>query len=300
MGITLENKKILVTGGNGYLGSFLVKALKSKGAQVFIVSKNVVETDYSFNVDLSNFENLNKIISEIQPDIVYHLAANISRERDFSIFEEMLNDNVLGTYNLIKALQNTNYQHFIFTSTSEIYGNNESPFHENQIPNPVSPYSLTKVMAENLIKTHLTQMQKNYTILRLFNFFGENMSESFFITQLINTLRRNENFAMTLGEQSRDFLYIEDVISAMVLSAENTNAQNETLNVCRGKGDKINELAINIATKMNKTEFLELGALPYRNNEIWEMIGEASKINVKLGFVPQYSLFDGISKILSQ
>lgn len=300
MGITLENKKILVTGGNGYLGSHLVKALKSKGAKVFIVSKNAVETDYSHNVDLSNFENLNKIIVKIQPDIVYHLAANISRERDFSIFEEMLNDNVLGTFNLIKALQNTKYQHFIFTSTSEIYGNNESPFHENQIPNPVSPYSLTKVMAENLIKTNLTQIQKNYTILRLFNFFGENMSESFFITQLINTLRRNENFDMTLGEQSRDFLYIDDVISAMVLSAENTNAQNETLNVCRGKGDKINELAKTVAIKMGKIENLKLGVLPYRNNEIWEMIGDASKINEKLGFVPKYSLFDGISKILSQ
>jgi UDP-glucose 4-epimerase len=300
MGITLENKKILVTGGNGYLGSFLVKSLKSKGAEVFIVSKNVVETDYSFNVDLSNFENLNKIISEIQPDIVYHLAANISRERDFSIFEEMLNDNVLGTFNLIKALQNTNYQHFIFTSTSEIYGNNESPFHENQIPAPVSPYSLTKVMAENLIKTYHTQVQKNYTILRLFNFYGENMSESFFITQLINTLKRNEDFPMTLGDQSRDFLYIEDVISAMILSAENTNAQNETFNVCRGKGDKINELANSIAIKMGKLENLKLGALPYRNNEIWEMIGDASKIKESLGFVPKYSLFDGISKILSQ
>lgn len=300
MGQSVVNKKIVVTGGQGYLGSFLVKALQEKGADVYIISIEAEKSDRHFPIDITKFEELNAVIQQIQPDIVYHLAASLNRNRNFSIFENMLKVNVTGTFNLLKSLEKTQCQQFIFTSTSEIYGNNASPFHEELLPMPVSPYSLTKVMAENLIKTFSQQYHQNFTILRLFNFYGENMSEDFFISQMINSLKRGEDFLMTKGEQSRDFLFVEDVIRALTLTAINPAAYNETFNVCSGIGSSLASLATFVNQKMDVTAKVKLGALPYRENEVWEMIGDNSKIKEKLGFIPAFSMDLGLEKLINK
>lgn len=296
--INLKDKKIIVTGGNGYLGTFLVNALKKQEANVFIISNDCEATTSQFIVDITNFEETQKIIHQIKPEIVYHLAANINRNRDFSIYENMNTINVQGTLNILRALENID-AHFIFTSTSEVYGNNSSPFHENQIPKPVSPYSLTKMSAEILIETFCDQHNKKYTNLRVFNFFGKNMPESFFIPQMINSLKRSEDFMMTKGEQVRDFLYIDDVVGALLLTAKNTNSYGETMNVCSGKGTKLSQLAKAVNTTMNSKAKIVLGAIPYRDNEVWEMIGDQSKIKRIIGFEPKTSVEKGIEIIIN-
>jgi UDP-glucose 4-epimerase len=211
----------------------------------------------------------------------------------------MLKVNVTGTFNMLESLRKTDCKQFIYTSTSEIYGNNASPFHEGLLPMPVSPYSLTKEMAEQLIKTFCNQYNRNYTILRLFNFFGKNMSEDFFISEMINNLKRGEDFLMTKGEQKRDFLFVEDVIRALILATEKPEAYNETLNVCSGVGSPLASLARMINSKIQGTAKVKIGALPYRNNEVWEMIGTTTKCKETLGFIPHYSLEDGLDKILT-
>ncbi len=296
---SLENKKIIVTGGNGYLGSFLVKSLSDKGADVYIISIDAEKSDHNFQIDITEFDELNDVIQQIQPDIVYHLAASISRNRDFDIFNNMLKVNVTGTFNLLKSLEKTKCEHFIFTSSSEIYGNNKSPFHEELLPMPVSPYSLTKVMAENLIKTYCQKQQLNYTILRLFNFYGKNMSDDFFISQMVNTLKNGNDFLMTKGEQTRDFLYVKDVITALTLVAVKTESYNETFNVCSGIGSSLASIASFVNQKVGSKASIKPGALAYRENEVWEMIGSAAKINEKLGFDPEYNLYEGLEMIIN-
>lgn len=295
--ISIKNKRVLVTGGNGYLGTFLVKALEKENANVFVVSRNAELLYNHFAVDITDFDAIHKVVQEIQPDIVFHLAANISRSRDFAIYNDMAKVNVTGTLNVLQALQNLD-AHFIFTSSSEIYGNNVSPFHENQLPKPVSPYSLSKVNAEMLIQTYCLNHNKKFTNLRIFNFYGEHMPEDFFIPQMINSLKREEDFLMTKGEQTRDFLYVDDIVQALLLTAKNTNSYNETMNVCSGKGTKLNELAAAVNEKMNAKAKIIVGAIPYRDNEVWEMIGDNSKIKQKLGFEPQVNLENGIQRVL--
>lgn len=297
--INLKDKKIIVVGGNGYLGSFLVKALKELEANVFIISRDCEPSNSQFIVDITNFDETKNIIQKIKPDIVYHLAANISRNRDFAIYEKMAAVNVQGTLNILKSLEDID-AHFIFTSSSEIYGNNESPFHENQVPKPVSPYSLTKINAEMLIQTYCTNHQKKFTNLRVFNFYGENMPEEFFIPQMINSLKNGKDFMMTKGEQVRDFLYVSDVVSALILSAQNTNAYGETMNVCSGKGTKLSTLASAVNNTMKTNAKIMLGAIPYRDNEVWEMIGDNSKIKNNIGFKPTVSIGKGIEIVINK
>lgn len=296
--IDLKDKKILVVGGNGYLGSFLVKALKKSQADVVIISRNCKQSDSQFKVDITNFDETKRIIQQINPEIVYHLAANISRNRDFAIFEEMTSVNVLGTLNILKSLEGID-AHFIFTSSSEIYGNNKSPFHESQIPKPVSPYSLSKVNAEMLIQTYCNNHNKKFTNLRVFNFYGENMPEEFFIPQMIQSLKREEDFLMTKGEQVRDFLYVTDVVDAMILVAKNTNSYGETLNICSGKGTKLSQLAKAVNSSMHTKAKIVLGAIPYRKNEVWEMIGDNSKIKKITGFKPKTTIEKGIETVIN-
>jgi len=296
--INLTNKRVLITGGNGYLGSFLKKELLKYTTDIYILSNSGVATERDFIVDITDAKALQEIISSIQPDVVYHLAALIDRNRDFSIYPEMYRVNVEGTSNLINALQLTQCQHIIFTSSSEVYGNNSSPFHENLLPKPVSPYSLSKAMAELLLQTRLNNTKLNYTIARIFNFYGPGMSENFFINEMVNTLKKGTDFKMTLGEQYRDFLYVDDVVSALVQIGGNENVYGEMLNVCSGEGTKIKDIALEVQ-KYFEAKVL-LGALPYRENEVWEMIGDATKLNKIVTFTPKIALSEGIKTLMSR
>lgn len=294
--IDLKNKRILITGGNGYLGSILKKEIKKYTDYVFIISNTGVESEYEFIVDITNTSTLQKVVSQINPDIVFHLAALIDRNRDFSIFPEMYQVNVLGTSNLIDSLSQTNCSQIIFTSTSEVYGNQASPFQENSLPQPVSPYSLSKAMAEMLIQTRLKNSKISYKIARIFNFYGPGMSENFFINEMINTLKKGLEFKMTMGEQYRDFMYVEDVVDALIVLAQNYNIQNDTLNICSGKGIKIKDIATEVQKHFPSK--IHFGAIPYRENEVWEMIGDATKLKEIVHFTPKISLSEGIGKLI--
>lgn len=295
--ISIENKRILITGGNGYLGSILKNELKKYTDFVFSISNVGIQNDTDFVVDITHKDALQKIVSQINPDIVFHLAALIDRNRDYSIFPQMNNVNVMGTSYLIDALTQTDCTQFIFASTSEVYGNNASPFSENMQLQPVSPYSLSKAMAEMLIQSRLKNSAIQYKIARIFNFYGPNMSEKFFINEMILTLQKGTEFKMTLGEQFRDFMYVDDVVEALIILANNIEIQNEIINICSGKGIKIKDIALEVQ-KHFPSKIL-FGAIPYRENEVWEMIGDASKVKEKLNFVPKISLSEGISKLIN-
>jgi len=294
----LQNQKILVTGGNGYLGKFLVKKLQQEGGKVYIIDKNITENEQSFKVDITHKDQVKTIVQQIRPDIVFHLAALLNRERNFDNFERIDNVNYKGTFNLLMALKDLPYKNFIFTSTSEIYGSNQAPFDETQLPDPMSPYSLSKTNSENLIRTFSKTYQKNYNILRLFNFYGENMPKQFFIPQLIDALQNQKSFDMTLGEQTRDFLYINDVVNALVLLAQNDKFTQETYNLCSNDAVSLKKLVQNIKKQLQSECVINFGALPYRKNEVWNMLGNNTKIKKHLGFKVQYSLEEGLKKTI--
>ncbi len=297
--IDLHNKRILVTGGKGYLGQFLVKSLENQGAKVFILDKNITESEYHFSIDITDAKQVHQAVQKIRPEIIFHLAALLHRERNFDQYPLIDRVNHLGTYHLLHALQDIPYDNFIFTSTSEIYGNNEPPFAETQLPDPASPYSLSKANSENLIRTFSKTYQKNYTIVRLFNFFGEQMPQQFFIPQLIKALQNKDSFDMTLGEQNRDFLYIDDVVNGLILCAKNLSYQQQTYNVCSGKSVSLKELVQTVKNELNSSCTIHFGAIPYRDNEVWNMLGDNTKIQKQLGFTVHYSLEEGIRKVIN-
>ncbi len=292
--IKLNGSKILVTGGNGYLGKLFIQELLTLEAEVSVIDISENTTGYNlpyYQLNLSDEDILKKAVNDIKPDYIFHLAASLNRSRDFSLCNSLIDINLSGTVNLLNALKNIDYNNFVYISSSEVYGNeNKSPFKENMLVSPASPYSLSKYFGEKAVSTFSNIQSKNYTILRLFNFFGKDMPKNFFLSQLVDKLRNNENFNMTKGEQKRDFLHVLDVLDAMILAVDE-KAYNQVFNVCSGEGKTLKELAVEAKELLNSKSQINFGAIPYRKNEVWEMMGDNSKIRSKLGWKTNKNIF---------
>ncbi len=213
----------------------------------------------------------------------------------------MIETNLTGTINLLNALKLVPYESFILISTSEVYGGEivKTPFREEDSFVPASPYSLSKYCAEVALKTYSEIYSKPFTILRLFNFFGKNMPKSFFIPQLLEKLLNNEDFDMTEGKQKRDFIYLNDVLEAMIL-ANSPKAYNNVFNVCSGNGKSIKELALEIKGHFKSESNINFGAIPYRENEVWDMTGDCGKIKDRLGWQPKFSFIQGLQELIKK
>lgn len=147
---TLKNTKLLVTGISGFIGSHLARRLLSENAEVHGLCrassdlwriqdiKSQVRLHYA---DLRDYQSVKKTVQDTKPEKVFHLAAWVDVSRSLELMDEMVEVNIKGTLNLLRALNGTNYDCFINTGTCEEYGDNPAPFQESQMPNPVSPYS---------------------------------------------------------------------------------------------------------------------------------------------------------------
>ena len=300
---SLKDKRILVTGGCGYVGRLLIKKLYKLGSQVFVFdvisSSEPIHGVIYNNVDLLDNDLLCKLINQIKPQKIYHLAASLDRTRDYDVIDEILDINLKGTNNLLRALREIDYTSFIYTSTSEVYGNQTIiPFKEDMALHPISPYSLSKAAAELSIQTFSNIYNKPYTILRLFNIYGPNMPENFFIPQLVSALKDDRDFDMTKGEQKRDFIFIDDVIETLIISSKNKNANNQIFNVCSGASNSLRELALEIQKLIPSDSSINFIAIPYRKNEIWDMIGDNTKIKETLFFDNKIDLSEGLRRLL--
>lgn len=299
--LNIKGKKILVTGGSGFLGKHLIHELINAGAEVAVI--DIRKGQYTgvqyHQIDLNDIDALNKCLKTIQPEIIYHLAASLNRSRDFRITNELLNINLNGTVNLLNAIKNVSYDKLIYVSTSEVYGSKtlKAPFKEEAQFIPASPYALSKYCAEVAIQTFSEIYDKNYSILRLFNFFGKKLPMHFFLSQLIASLKSHKDFDMTEGEQLRDFLYIDDVIKALLLVKDKKSNQ-QVFNVCSGRGQSIKDIALTLKSVLKSKSKINFGALPYRDNEVWNMVGDNTKIKDALGWEAYYSFDEGIRKFL--
>jgi UDP-glucose 4-epimerase len=172
---------------------------------------------------------------------------------------------------------------FFFASTTEVYGDASGAASEERAVSPVSPYSYGKASAEMLIKLYRKLRGGDYTIFRIYNFFGDGLPPQHFISQLLDALEKKQPFPMTAGQQRRDIVSVEFVAQALYTALLSDNITNQTLNICRGISIPLQELASHIAEHYGARNLLQLGALPYRDNEVWDSHGDPEKLFALLG-----------------
>ena len=300
----MKNKRVLVTGGSGFIGSHLVRNLLDLGAQVAVtvrygnLVKNIRLADcwnciHVIEADLRNRGAL-QAIRRFDPEIVFHLAAYQDVGQSFTQIEECFDVNAKGTANLLDACEGA--PKFVYISTSEVYGVQASvPFSESMQPNPGSPYAVTKYAAEMFCRMkQRIAPPGSIVILRPFNAFGPYQSTKAIIPELILKCLHSEPIETTPGEQSREFNFVTNLTEGMILSAQHPAPLDGPVNLAGGEEIAIRDLVRRIAGLTNSRSRVEVGVLPYRPNEIWRMRGDATRARQELGWKPRVSLDDGL------
>lgn len=293
----LKGKGVLVTGASGFIGSHLVKGLLKEGANVSAIGRKSPKNagiSY-FSADICDANSLCRAIINIKPQIIVHLVACMDRTAPN---EEVIRINYQGTVNLFDALDQIEYQRFIYISTSELYFGNEIPFLENMDLNPQTAYARSKLMAEEYCITQSKEKRKPITILRPAIVYGPGQSESMFIPQCVASTLRGENMKMTAGEQTRDFVYIDDVVEAIVRASYMPLAVGEIINIGSGIETTLKEAALKINELAGNAMQINFGALPYRENEIRRYLLDITKAKQVLGWEPKVSLEEGLKKAI--
>lgn len=303
------NKKILVTGGSGFIPSHLVRRLVKMGSEVYITVKynsvidniRIVDIWDDINIieaDLRNIDSLNQIKS-IQPEIIIHMAAYNHVGDSFIHPNEAFNSNSLGTVNLLESYQD--YEQFIYTSTSEVYGYQDSvPFKESMTPSPISPYSIAKYSGELYAKMKSHHQNKPITILRPFNAFGPYQSNRAIISEIITKCLNSVTIETTSGEQTREFNYVSNLVDGFIASIEKKDKSiGKIINLGGGEEIKIKDLVLMIHELTKSSSELKIGKLNHRPTEIWRMYTDATIARSELDWAPRVNFKEGLIKTIN-
>lgn len=300
---TMNSKTVLVTGADGFIGSHLTRRLVKEGADVFVFAigneniKDISDRIKSYNIDITRFKDVKKIIDKIQPEKIYHLAACTDVRRLLILVDKMVQINLQGTLNLLNALDGR-YDCFVNTGTCEEYGNGLTPFKENQLPRPVSPYSASKASATMFCHMYYKSLGHRIVTLRPPVIYGPNERSDMLIPQVILSCLKNQTFKMTKGEQTRDFIYVDDVVEAYIKASTTERAIGEVINIGSGKEYKIIDVVKKIVKMMESPIKIDTGAMPYRPGEIMHFYSSNIKAKKILGWYPRVDLDEGLRRTI--
>jgi nucleoside-diphosphate-sugar epimerase len=302
-----SNNTILITGVNGFIGKHLCDYLvdelhvsKIYGVDKFYSEKPANPGCQFRRADIENLPEMNQVISEVKPRIIFHLAADIKPSRDINDLPAMLQTNLMGTVNLLSAVYSnqTKLSCFINMGTGEEYGNNRQPFTEDLLPNPVSIYSGTKAAAAALCKMFYNLYHIPIITVRPSLVYGPGQSVRFFIIEAIHKLLLNEDFDMTGGEQTRDYLYIDDLVAALIELSQSGKMLGEEVNVSTGVEHQLKEVILFLLKATHSKSQINFGALSYRQNEIMRYVCDNTKITSNTNWRPKVSLEEGLAKTI--
>jgi UDP-glucose 4-epimerase len=295
----LTNKKCLVTGGAGFVGSHLVDHLLREGAVVTVFDNltagklaHIPADVAAMSGDLRDAEAVRAACKG--SDIIFHLAARASVQDSIEHPREYFEVNVLGTMNVLEAARlEAQTPRVILASSAAVYGDQDIvKVHEELTPQPKSPYALHKRMTEEMAALWSNLYGVETVSIRPFNIYGTRMNPDGPYAGVIGRLMkmRAEGQPLSLtgdGEQTRDFVHVSDMAEAYVLAATSASVgHGEIINIASGTSVSLNMLAKLIGG--------EVSYIPARVGDIVHSGADITRAATLLGYVPQVSLKEGI------
>jgi UDP-glucose 4-epimerase len=305
----LKEKEVVVTGGAGFIGSNLCRTLLKNGAKVTAYD-NLYSGKIEFIEDLID-KDLNFIQEDIRDqvaleeatknsEVIFHLAAQTSVPFSMDNPKEDCEINVVGTVNALEAARKAGAR-VVFASSAAVYGNPEKrPTPETYQTHPVAFYGLTKLIGENYCRFYHENYGLEVVMFRIFNVYGPDCHGA--IYDFLNKLRNNPHKLEVLGtgKQSRDFVFISDMVDALVKAATSPSAPGEVFNVGTGTTTSVAELAKMI---VNILELADVD-IYFTGGQAWAgdmdiTLADNSKAINTLQWKPQVSLEEGLKKLIS-
>ena len=302
--------KVLVTGGAGFIGKYLVKSLLEKGNSVTIFDNFSNSTKKSINFlidlgvkiiegDITELPNLQRAIKD--HDIVIHLAAKISVSESINNPSETFKINVDGTNNVLTACEKNHVKKIIISSSAAVYGDSypDDKLTEESVMNPISPYGESKMQMEQNVKEFALKHDINYVILRFFNIYGIGQSPEYagVITKFKENIIEEEPLQIFGdGLQTRDFVAIYDVIQS--IHNASTYDKSGIFNIASGRVVTIKELAKQMILLSGKK--LEIKFLAEKYGDIKHSQANISRAKNDIMYSPKFELKEGIKELLNK
>jgi len=294
--------KYLITGGCGFIGSNLIEKLLSNEESFIYCVDNESGGNKKFNnskiryfqTDISDSENLEIIFKALRPDYVFHMAAESRVGTCEETPAKAINTNVLGTLNILKLSKKYNVKRVIYSSTSATYGRtNQLPTSEHQPSDNLGVYSVTKIAGEDLCMMYYKTHGLDTVALRYFNVFGEGMPEKGQYAPVIAIFLKQKREGKNLtvvgdGNQTRDFVYVKDVVSANILSAfaDSKQVSGKIMNVGTSTSYSVIQIAETISDKIK--------FIPPRPGESPNTLADITLLQSATGFKPTVNVIEWI------
>ena len=300
--------RFLVTGGAGFIGAALSNQLIRQGHEVRVIDNltagnpDRLHPDVLFTRgDVADIPKLWTLLQNVA--CVYHLAARVSVPESIKYPRDYNHVNVGGTVSVMEAMRDAGVQRVVLASSGAVYGEqDEQPVHEDLTPDPDSPYAVSKLAAESYVRTIGTLWGIETVSLRIFNAYGPGQqlpaSHAPVIPRFIRaTLSKASIVIFGDGTQTRDFVFIDDVVAALIAAATASDINRHVVNVGSGRETSINELvsAISDVTGRSVTPIHN----PGQDGGVSHMAADLTRASRLLAFTPQTSLQEGLRLTLA-
>ena len=286
----LSGKNVIVTGGKGFVGNALVKRLRAEGAKVFV-------WDLSEGMDITDWKSVLAFNAGKKIDLLYHLAAISYVPYSWKNPRDVISKNFCSALNVMEYCRLKKIKHAICLS-SYIYGHPKYlPVDEKHPLSGANPYAVSKIECENLYKSYCELFDLKVTAARPFNIYGKGQSEKFVISKIISSMKQKKKIALGNLFPKRDFVYIDDVIDALVLLAGRKGNKFDAFNIGTGKSHSVKQILETIFKVIGK-RYKVKGKSTFRKNEMMNAVADITKMKKEFNWTPKYSLKNGIKEMI--
>jgi len=312
----MNNKKILVTGADGFIGSHLVEELIDLGYDVkaFCYYNSFNSWGWLDTLPKEKLDKIEVFTGDVRDpngvrtamqncDIVYHLAALIAIPYSYHSPDSYVDTNIKGTLNIVQAARDLNIERVLVTSTSEVYGTAQYvPIDEKHPKQPQSPYSATKIGADSIADSFYRSFDLPITIVRPFNTYGPRQSARAIIPTIITQLLSGFE-EIKLGDltPTRDLLYVKDTVKGFIAIANTNELIGHECNIATNSEISMKKMADTLVKLINPkaTIIQDINRLRPANSEVFRLFGDNSKILENTNWKLQYSLEEGLQETIN-